>query len=257
MKKASARDILGLIPDEVFQEVSAETQVDKHVKKLTGRSIFQVFLLSLMGGSPSSLTVMSRLFSSEKVRLLCGEASVPFKTNKTSISDRLNNINFEFFEKIFTALVQKFDRLFTNTDSQKITSFDSTVLTLSSRLLRLGCRVGRGEKNQIKFTISFDQIPRKLNIHFADNCSDEISLRTAIREFSVDKNSIAVFDRGLYSRNSYKEFDDSGIQFITRQNNTLRYQIIKHLNDVSRLRASTLESPPPQGGGIVHACKAD
>ena len=59
MKKAGVKDILGMIPEELFQEISAETRVDKHVKKLTGRSIFQVFLLSLIGGSPSSLTVMA------------------------------------------------------------------------------------------------------------------------------------------------------------------------------------------------------
>ena len=106
MKKAGVREILDMIPEEVFQEISAETKVDKHVKKLTGRSIFQVFLLSLMGGQSSSLTVMSRMFSSMKFKLLSGGAAISFKTSKTSLSDRLNNINSAFFEKIFAALVQ-------------------------------------------------------------------------------------------------------------------------------------------------------
>jgi hypothetical protein len=241
MKKVGVKDILGMIPEELFQEISAETRVDKHVKKLTGRSIFQVFLLSLIGGSPSSLTVMSRLFSSEKFRLLCGETAVPFKTNKTSISDRLNKINPEFFEKIFAALVQKFDRVFIKNNSQNVTRFDSTILTLSSKLLSVGTSIDKGNKNQIKFTVSFDQIPRTLNIHFTDNHTDEIPLRTAIREFSVGKDSIAVFDRGLSSRAAYKSFDDSGIQFITRLKSNVRYQVIKELSDVSRLRKGDLK----------------
>ena len=241
MKKAGVRDILGLIPEEIFQEVSAETRVDKHVKKLTGRSVFQVFLLSLMGGQPSSLTVMARLFSSPKFKLLCGGAPISFKTSKTSLSDRLININSAFFEKIFATVVQKFDRIFGENISRQVTSFDSTVLTLSSKLLGVGSSIDKGKKNQIKFTVSFDQIPRTLNIHFADNHTDEIPLRTAIREFSASKESIAVFDRGLYSRVTYKEFDDSGIQFVTRQKSNIKYKIIEQLNDVSRLSSGELK----------------
>jgi len=184
---------------------------------------------------------MARLFSSEKFRLLCGGEAVPFKTNKTSISDRLNTINPEFFEKIFAALVQKFGKVFSRNNSHNITSFDSTLLTLSSKLLRVGSSINKGKKNQIKFTVSFDQIPRTLNIHFADNHTDEIPLRTAIREFSVGKDSIVVFDRGLSSRTTYKSFDDSGIQFITRLKINARYQVIKQLSDVSRLRKGDLK----------------
>lgn len=240
MKKAGVREILDMIPEEVFQEISAETKVDKHVKKLTGRSIFQVFLLSLMGGQSSSLTVMSRMFSSMKFKLLSGGAGISFKTSKTSLSDRLNNIKSAFFEKIFAALVQKFDKVFGEEIYHNVTSFDSTILTLSSKLLKVGSKIDKGKKTQIKFTVSFNQIPRTLNIHFDDNHTDELPLREAIQEFSFSKDSIAVFDRGLYSRVTYKDLDESGIQFITRQKSNAKYKIIEQLNDVSRLRSGDL-----------------
>jgi len=240
MKKAGVREILDMIPEEVFQEISAETRVDKHVKKLTGRSIFQVFLLSLMGGQPSSLTVMARMFASKTFRLLSGKTILPFNTSKTSLSDRLSTIKPEFFEGIFGALVQRFDKVFGETLSQNIVSFDSTILTLSSKLLKVGTEIAKGHINQIKFTVSFNQIPRTLSIHFNNNHSEEFLLRDAIKEFSFSPDSIAVFDRGLYSRVVYKELGDSGIQFITRQKKGVKYKIVEKLNDVSRLRTGDL-----------------
>lgn len=44
-------EILGLIPENLFDDLSAETEVDKQVKKLTGETIFQLILFSMLGSN--------------------------------------------------------------------------------------------------------------------------------------------------------------------------------------------------------------
>lgn len=45
-----AKDLLAFIPEEDLAFLAAQTQVDHQVKKLSGRVMFQLLLLSLLEG---------------------------------------------------------------------------------------------------------------------------------------------------------------------------------------------------------------
>ncbi|MFT3945679.1 MAG: DUF4372 domain-containing protein [Agriterribacter sp.] len=61
----TAKELIGLIPEEIFEELSAETKVDTQVKKLSGEVIFKLILFSMLNTSKPSLRVMEALFSAE------------------------------------------------------------------------------------------------------------------------------------------------------------------------------------------------
>ncbi|AKD03764.1 hypothetical protein POKO110462_01845 [Pontibacter korlensis] len=50
-----AKDLLAFIPEGDLAFLAAQTQVDHQVKKLSGRVMFQLLLLSLLDGGRASL----------------------------------------------------------------------------------------------------------------------------------------------------------------------------------------------------------
>lgn len=242
MKGLKVEDILKLIPNEILDNLAEETKVDRNVKKLKGKSLFQLFLLSLISSDRLSLRVMENHYQSEQFKKLTGEDNG--KTKYSSLSDRLRTVKSSYFEKIFYYLSKKLNELPENKESAKITRFDSTLITLSSKLLLVGKSTPTGSKKQIKFTVAFDKFPRDIKIfnNKSDAGSEEIALKQAILEYSDKREGIIVFDRGLSSRRTYRQFDEESIKFVTRLNDNTIYKIIEELSlPIDVTRESNLE----------------
>jgi hypothetical protein len=216
--------ILKLIPNEVLDQLAQETQVDRNVKKLSGKSLFQLFLFSLMNSDRMSLRVMEHHYQAEQFKTLTGRNNGA--TKHSSLSDRLRTVNPEYFEKIFDYLGKTLVSLSPDQATIKVTRFDSTLITLSSKLLPAGRPTPTGSKNQIKFTLAFDGLPKDIKI-FHDKSSagsEEIALKKAIADYSDKREGIVVFDRGLSSRKTYRDFDEDSIKFVTRLNDNTIYK---------------------------------
>jgi hypothetical protein len=65
-----AKELLELIPDEHLEVLAAESRVDFQVKKLSGKTIFQLILFSLLNAERVSLRVMEDLFHSMQFRMI-------------------------------------------------------------------------------------------------------------------------------------------------------------------------------------------
>lgn len=233
MKRTSVREILDMIPEAVWQEAAASTKVDKYVKLLKGRTIFQLFLISFLEESKISLSVLEQIFNSTRFKQFSLETDKSATTSKSSLSDRLRSIKPEFFEKLFMTLSSQFSSAFSERNKLDIVRFDSTILTLSSKLLKGGWTVPVGEKNQIKFTVSFNGLPKALKIFNSKGDTEEIALRDAVLSYAYSKNSIAVFDRGLQSRKTFQEIEAEGISFVTRLGERANYKILSKNADVT------------------------
>lgn len=227
MNGLKVEDILKLIPNEVLDSLAEETKVDRNVKKLKGKSLFQLFLLSLISSDRVSLRVMENYYQSEQFKRLTGEDNG--KTKYSSLSDRLRTVKSNYFEKIFYYLSKKLNELPGNKEPAKITRFDSTLITLSSKLLQVGKSTPIGSKKQIKFTVAYDKFPKDIKIfnNKSDAGSEEIALKKAILEYSDVREGIIVFDRGLSSRRTYRQFDEESIKFVTRLNDNTIYKVIE------------------------------
>jgi hypothetical protein len=109
--------------------------------------------------------------------------------------------------------------------ASKLMLFDSTIVTLSSKLLHIGHGTTK-DKNQIKFSIGYNGLPLSCKIR-ADksSMSEDVALRDAIMSHGLSKSDIAVFDRGICSRKVFTNFSETGIMFVTRLKDKTNYRV--------------------------------
>ena len=221
------KEILKLIPEDLLETIGKATQVDKHVKKLDGRTIFNLFLYSFIEEDKVSLRTMEQIFNNIAFKQLNGGEDE--RSKHTSLSDRLRSIKVEYFEQIFTSLISNFSNSFSKDINDKIVRFDSTIITLSSKLLRAGIPVTQGPRNQIKFSVGYSGlIPKQVKYQTSrEHRSEDISLKEIIKSYDFKKDEIAVFDRGLQSRKSFCEFDNAGLSFVTRLGDKAQYKEVE------------------------------
>ena len=171
MKKlVSAESLLKLIPEELLEQLSAETLVDYQVKKLKGCVLFKLLLYSILKTDKISQRVIEHFFNSRQFQFLAG-FEVKKSTKHTSLSDRLASIEVSFFEQLHNYVVNELRAKYQVEvpNAQKIVRFDSTTVSCSAKLLSIGMKNDplRGTSpranglSQIKFSIGFDGILTK------------------------------------------------------------------------------------------------
>jgi hypothetical protein len=235
MKSLSVKTLLSLVDTSVLNEAAEATQVDYQAKKLKGEIVLKLLLMSLLDSNKMSLRVMENLYKSNKFKLfagLKGNASIAF----SSLSERLSNINADFFEQIFhqtfTALKSKLGK---DGDKYLIRIFDSTVISASAKLLKQGMVNGLKNKEdkhtsrQVKFTVGLYKNIPSVSLLFTEqkHLAEDETLKTAILQQSFADNEIAVFDRGIKARKTYQEFKQKNVCFVTRINPTKSISVIK------------------------------
>ncbi|WP_233113497.1 hypothetical protein [Aggregatibacter actinomycetemcomitans] len=144
------REILGYIPKEQLRMFALEYQVDRQVKKLSGEVMFYLLLFSSLNVRHNSLRTLEQFYSSPT---FTGLFDKPIKHAKyNSISDRLRTINADYFKAIFESVLSRYSDSYLK-PRDNIIAFDSTIVTLSSKLLKTGMKVGElsgCKRNQVQ-----------------------------------------------------------------------------------------------------------
>lgn len=236
--------LLSLISDDLLVQLALDTRVDHYAKKLQGEVIFKLLLYCIVSHKDNSLRTMESAYEKVAFKLLNqkhNQGSVRF----SSISERLSNINVAFFEKIYSNCINAYKKDLGN-DGENLIRFDSTIIALSTRLLEIGYQLQGGNAEdfkQLKFTIGFSDIPEIVHFyHEQKYTSENVALKQTIaKQAEIESKTIKVFDRGITARNTYDEFTEKDIRFVTRLNTNARHTTIR-LNDdsVFPLETSTL-----------------
>ncbi|WP_269235203.1 hypothetical protein [Flavobacterium flavigenum] len=130
------------------------------------------------------------------------------------------NINADYFEAIFNSCLKKYQDKYLK-KKHNIISFDSTLVSISSKLLKEGMQINKqGDKKFVKFSIAFSNIPVHSKI-FTEQpfVSEDFALKELIKECSLSVDNILVFDRGIQARATFEEFNEDNLTFVTRLNN--------------------------------------
>lgn len=239
-KQITVKNLLGLIPESFFEKIGSQTEVDYQVKKLNGRIMFNLLLMGLLDSERISLRVLEEIYSSHKFQALSG-LSTTLKTKHSSIRDRITSISSDYFRELHSAIAQLFNSQFKSKERSKykIDRFDSTMVSLSSKLLGFGMVNGLKNKSgehtikQLKFTIGFNGlIAHKARIYTEQqHLGEDLPLYETIQESQYEKDSIAVFDRGLKKRERFAAMEKYGKLFVTRINPTKNYKILEIISD--------------------------
>jgi hypothetical protein len=212
-----ANKILSLIPDELLADLATDTGVNKYSKKLQGQLLFKLLIYSIINNKDNSLRKMETAFESIGFGLLFSGVSKK-NIRFSSISERLNTINAEYFEKLYHSCVDIYSPYFVD---QKILRFDSTIVTLSSKLLNIGYHIKGGDAEklkQLKFTIGYNGIPVAADFYVdQEYTSENAALRETILKHACKKSeAIRVFDRGITARKTYDKMTAEKIPFVSR-----------------------------------------
>lgn len=252
----TARTLIELIPEDLFAQLGAEHSVDYQVKKLFGIRIFKLLVYGLLSGKDLSFRILEQLFDKVYFREFAG---IPkgASTDHSSLAERLSFINVDYFRALFGHVCQMMSQYFTPSmiAEYKVVSFDSTLVALSSKLLKMGgMRNGRTSKKkdvspvEVKFSVGFDGLNVKNAMFFnkQNELNENVALREIILASAMWANEIAVFDRGISSRKTYEEFTAHHIQFVTRLigsgERQLRYKKIKQVTDIQENRLIQTET---------------
>lgn len=234
MKNLSVSALLSLIPDSKLDFLVATTKVDWNVKKLGGKELFKLLLYSLITEDKSSLRVFESAYED---LFFCQYAGISkSKTVRfTSISDRIKCVELDYFKEIYQYCVERFGKEFTEPEKKRLCRFDSTFIKFSASLLKIGMHLGQKNKygelkvKQIKFSIGFDGLLPFIVRTFADQSglAEDVSLGEVVSNYSLSKNDVAIFDRGLKDRNRFKQLSQTNNFFVTRIYNNSKYEVVE------------------------------
>ena len=236
----SCSELFALIPAELIRNLEQETKVNHQVKKLSGDLMLKTLLFSLLNSEKASLRIIENLCESVPFKMMTQNQNL--KVKRTAISERMANINYVFFEKIFEALYEKFYPLLKNQKGQRdISRYDSTLVSLSAKLLNFGMQRDE-EKRMLKFTVGLkNSLPSDVKF-FKEQAqiSEELALKETILGSKHTQDSIVVFDRGLQKRKTFSRFTKEGINFITRLKTRLNFKEIGVHTEVAGQKTATL-----------------
>lgn len=247
--KIHCSELLKLIPEELLTKLSTETKVDYQVKKMHGKTMFQLLMLSLLENERISQRVIEETYNSRAFKALIGCPSHRTTTRHSTISSRLSTINPEFFAKIFQHVHQMGQEMLKEKELNgvNIQKVDSTLVSLSSKLLQIGMRTGgKKTKKQIKFTVGLtNKLPSDVQVFTQPvEASEDIALKKGIlhshEKENIQAHRIVVFDRGIQSRKTFCEFTKKNISFISRLKENSNYKVIRKYKQVQGRKSSTL-----------------
>jgi len=235
------------IPHDILAGIGEDTGIDKNVSRLYVDRMLKLLLLTMLRSDKPSTRIMETLYESPFFNAFSGKGG--HKTRHSSLASRLGTMNPEYFRQIFEWVLAKHgSKLKTSKLFQRIRSYDSTMVSISSALVDWGMRVGRPPKGkaqdvQVKFTMSlYGKVPSSVKAHFNQPyLSEEKALKEAVLDSDLEPGDFVVFDRGMKSRNSFKLFDKLGIQFVTKASKNVRYQELETYRNIKGRQADDLE----------------
>jgi hypothetical protein len=235
--------LLSLIPSKSLEELAIETEVDVFSKKLQGEVVFKLILHCLISQKDNSLRGMESAYETLIFRMI-NRKHDQNSVRYSSISKRLSTINPEYFAGIFKLCTTLYNQQL-GKDTENVIRFDSTIVSLSSRLLNIGYHIGGSSAEnvrQLKFTVGYSNgIAEEVRFfHTQSYTSENIALKESILlQSAEDKTRVKVFDRGITSRETYDTFSDNEIQFISRLNDGAKYKIVNPNKGTNRLPVQT------------------
>ena len=234
--KISLKSIIDEIPESLLNVLSEKTKVDYYSKVLTGKLMFNLLLYGMLCIDRLSQRGLRDAFSSPVFRTL-----FKYKGKKeishSSISERLNVINVDFFSQTYEYIYTRFSGLYTQKEiaGYYLERVDSSLVTEVCNKLKEGITCGNeyGKSKMIKYTINYDGMFGSFcKVHkegrYASECH---ALPENVMDSFVetkDHSKVYIFDRGQASAEAFKGMKSkNGLLFIGRLKENRKLKFIK------------------------------
>lgn len=228
--------LLSLIPEGLLTQLALETNVDRYSKKLQGEVIFKLILHCIISHKNNSLRTMESAYESMVFQLI-NQKYQRKGIRFSSISERLSSIEVSYFEQLFQNCVTSY-RDIIGKEVDNIIRFDSTIVSLSTNLIKIGYQLngGSAQVRQLKFTVGYTDIPEVVHFYHEQAYTSENTAlkKTIIENIDLHDNSvIRVFDRGITARKTYDELTNKSLSFVSRISGNAIMQAVSLNRDIS------------------------
>jgi hypothetical protein len=238
LKNVTPSQLLEMIPESLYQELTDELAVDKWVPKMKAVFLFKLLIFSILQTKELSLRVIEELSRSPLLLGLSPDFFAPVSYG--TVRARLINVKVEFFQRLYEFVYQQIAARFVESQPKKyrLKLYDSTMVATFAHLLQ-AMKVGNTSKNkrQVKFTTELtDNLLIKVSF-FKDQMylSENTALKKVIAEQIHKTEEIIVFDLGLSCRKTFQRFSANRTKFVTKGKQNLCYKVIKALTTADQL----------------------
>lgn len=224
----NVKEILDIIPDNFIEELEKETNINYQVKKMSWKVMFKLLLMWLLDEGNTTQRALASIYNSPEFTEYADKWQQ--QTKHTTISDRLMNMDYKFFERLFEEISKKFKDLLNiwiTKTKVVLKRFDSTLVWLSEKLLKFWIKAWSPKEKHIKFTIWLEwYLPSKVNVYEDQKASSEdIALLETILEETAKKDEIILFDRWVQKKDTYSSLIDKDIDFVSRLKEKAKYKL--------------------------------
>jgi hypothetical protein len=158
----SVNQLLAAIPDHYLETLAEENQLDVQHKKLPARDVFYLLLYALFDPTPLSWRVLEEHFRAPLFQE--GFRPKTARIDHSSLAERLGKMPLTYFEDLFDYCHSWFAQYYQPAEHKRfnLIRFDSTVVTLSARLLTQamtapGCKSKtKPAKQAVKYSVGFN-----------------------------------------------------------------------------------------------------
>jgi len=110
--KLQLAELFKLIPEELFEAISRDTNVDFYSKVLNGKLLFYLLLYALLMDNKLGQRGIADLYSAPHFRALFNLNFVKNKLSHSSVSERLSKIETAYFREIYEEIYRRFSVLY-------------------------------------------------------------------------------------------------------------------------------------------------
>ncbi|MFR9580376.1 MAG: IS4 family transposase [Rikenellaceae bacterium] len=245
----TAKETISYIPDDMIKNLAGETKVDHYAKVLKGRNMFYLLLYGILENERLSQRSLEDTFNDPIFKTLFN-LDKDEKVRRSSISERLSNIEANYFRAIYESIYKQFSQLYSHKESERynIMRVDSSIVTdVSGRLIEglkptSNSNAKSKPKTNIKYTMSFDGLlPSSANVFTNPSYSSEdLALPEAIKNHVASPayhDNIYIIDRGLQSTAKMIDLDTDDIKFVGRLKESRKYKVVESIVDEPQAEA--------------------
>jgi len=241
--------LLGYVPQAVFQKAVEETKTNHYYKKMKAKEHFVFLLYGVLTRKGGLREICKNIPLFGHKLMYWGINLLP---SKSTLSDAINKRSSDFFAKLYAGLYSHYKLELTNSfalpiggevNPGKVEVFDSTTFTLFKEILKGAGRNAIDGKKK-------GGIKAFCKVNLAEGVPDFVCFKAAstnentfLKVLHLEEGSIAVFDKGFNRYRCFDEWTQHNRFFVTRLKDNASYAVIKE-ND-------TLQNPDVRKDQII------
>jgi hypothetical protein len=220
--------LLKYLPRDLVARVARDHKADYYCKRFNSYDHLVTLLYAIFNNCNSLREVTTGMLAWEHRLNHLGMKHFP---RRSTLSDANKRRSADVFEQVYMKMLNRYDHFLSDSRTRKVNSrlyiFDSTTITLFQEVLKGTGLMPLNSKRKggikVHTLIKSDQdLP--CMVRFSASAAADSSF---LKEISLPKDSIIVFDRGYNDYKAFNKFTEMKIKWVTRLRQCAAFEVIE------------------------------